>query len=456
MAKIRDYRIVISAHASPSEQRAAAFLRENIKLVCGKKLAIVRDDTSPSDLEIVVGKTEREVLDGLSFDRSRTGLWEYVMLTRDCRFYMTGLGTAPEELPYTSAYRKLDDGGVGTVIAAYHFVEDILGYDFIYAAYDEFPEDPELEMPAEYRYDFTREAFRAQRPKKIDGAAMYFLQCSERLDWNNQSVIIKSKTGKIAVFDGGHPEETDRLLAVLRDLTGEEVPRVNVWLFSHLHEDHYGVYLKLCRDEAYRGKLKVDHFYCNLITEEFYTKQSPEAAPFRASVRNDLLNSEQTVGAKVHTVEVGEVVDLDDIKFEVLHVPQEEFATKMNMNDSSVVYRMTCEKGQSVMFLGDAEWVCSNDLVEHCADKLKSDIVQVGHHGCGNVSRKCYELIGADAYIWPVGERFWYGESGEGLNTHNVGVERYRVYMRELGAKPENIYVNMDSILAFPLPMKIH
>ena len=458
MSKITDYRIVISEAASTNELRAASFLRENIKLVCGKKLEIVRDSSKPTPLEIVVGKTAREEADGMDFVRSRTGVWEYVMRSCGERLYLTGLGCPPETPPpYTSAYRKLDDGAVGTVLAAYHFVEDILHYDFVYSVYDEFPETPELEMPRDYSYSFTREHFRRQRPIPMEGTAMYFLQCAERLDWNIQCVIFRTKEGKLVVIDGGHPEETERFLASLETLSGGKKPHVHAWLFSHLHGDHFGVYETLCRNEELRSRVQVDHFYCNLMTEDFYATQSCEPRRDLLPIRELLVNSEQTVGAKVHVVHAGDVIEVDELHFEVLHAPQEEFASKMNMNDSSVVYKLThTDSGQTILFLGDAEWVCNNDLVENCADKLKSDVVQVGHHGCGNVSRRCYELIDADAYIWPTGQRFWYSESGEALNSHNTGVIRTRFYIRELGAKPENIYVNIDNILSTPLPFPIH
>ena len=83
-------------------------------------------------------------------------------------------------------------------------------------------------------------------------------------------------------------------------------------------------------------------------------------------------------------------------------------------------------------------------------------MVQVGHHGCGNVSKACYEAIGAKAYFFQISDRFWYSERGEGLNTHNTGVIRTRAWLMELGAKRENIYRNSNGILAFPLPFPIH
>lgn len=456
MSKISEYSIVISANANTSERRAASFVRQNVRLVCGRTLPIKTDAEPAEPCEIVVGRTCREQEDGVVISRSRKGVWEYRMFTVGKRFYMTGLGIAPEEPPYRSAYRKLDDGGIGTVLAAYHFVEDVLGYQFIYSTYDCYPETPELEMPEDYRYEFTAAAFREQRPVDMAGSSIHFLQCSVRLDWNNQSVIIKTCEGRLIVIDGGHPEETDRFLEALRVLSGREIPHVSAWLFTHLHGDHYGVYTTLCNDEKYRGAVTVERFYCNLPPEEFYTTLSKETNPAFADVRRILLDSGSTIGASVITVQRGDIIEVDDVSFEVLHVPEESHYRDMNMNDSSVVYKMTHRPdGQTIMFLGDAEWVCDNDLVENCAHKLKSNVVQVGHHGCGNVSRKCYELIDADAYLWPIGARFWYGESGEGLNTHNTGVERMRVYMRELGVDIDNVYINMDSILSFPLPMPI-
>lgn len=459
MAKITEYTVVIPTRATENELRAAAFLRENIRLVCGKKLPLVRDDAPAVPYEIAVGETNREALDGLPIKRYRDasgGVWEYVMRSVGTRFYLTGLGTPPEEEPpYTSAYRLLDDGKIGTVMAAYHFVEDVLGYDFLYAAYEDFPENPDLEMPVDYDYRYTRERFRAEDPVLYDGAAFYTLQCAEELNWNMGAMIFKTKTGKLVVIDGGHEGETDRFLRILQKISGKEVPHVSAWLFSHMHRDHWGVYYTLCTEEKYRGRITVGDFYCNLATEEFYTKLAREIDPRAPKIRSTFLSARETTGATVHVVEKGDVFSVDEIAFEVLHVPDLAVAGKMNMNDSSVVYKMTYDGGQTMMLLGDAEFVCSNDLVENCAEKLKSDIVQVGHHGCGNVSRRCYELIDADAYIWQIGEKFWYSDGGEGLNTHNTGVIRTRAYMMGLSPKKENIHVVMDGILSSPLPMPI-
>ena len=461
MRNVTDYIIVISKNASENERRAAAFIRDNIRLVCGKIIPVVLDSEEPRENEIVVGKTTRELADSLSFKRYRDsssgGVWEYIIQSVGSRLYVTGLGIAPEsEPPYTSAYRHLDDGMIGTVMAAYHFVEDILGYNFLYGSYIDIPVNPDAIIPENYRYDFTREALRAKEPELYDGAAFYTLHGAEELHCNMGGMIFKSKSGKIAVVDGGRIPDTDRFIRILQKVSGREVPHVDAWLFSHFHTDHYGVYYSLCSDEKYRGKISVGRFYCDLLTEEFYTTLAKEKVTNAAAIRASMISPDSPTGAKVCTVKKGDIISVDEIEFEVIHVPDISMADKMNMNDSSVVYKMTYDCKQSMMLLGDAEWVCSNDLTENCRDKLKSDIVQVGHHGCGNVSAECYELIDADAYIWQTGEKFWYSDCGEGLNTHNTGVIRTRAYMMRKSPDMRNIYVVKDDILSSPLPMIIY
>lgn len=458
MAKIIDYTIVMPKNPTENERRAATFIRENIRLVCGKKVPLVTDDAEPVDLEIVVGETNREALTGFSVRRWReektNGAWEHIITKVGTRLFLSSRSYPPEEPDFTSSYRTLNDGKIGTVMAANHFVEDILGYDFMYGMYWDFPENPELQMPEEYDYQFTRESLREEDPVLFDGAAMYVLPIAERLNWNVACIIMKTREGKLIVIDGGHNEETDRVLRILRKISGREIPHVDAWLFSHMHADHYGVYDALVSEEKYKGKITVSTFYCNLLDEKFYTEIARDRNPIYGIVRQELLDSEKAIGTKVQTVYKGDKICVDEVEFEVLHAPLAEDRDKMNMNDSSVVYKMTYDGGQTMMLLGDAEWVCNKHLMEN-PEKLKSDIVQVGHHGCGNVSRSCYEAIDAKVYIWQICKKFWYSDCSESTNSHNTGVTRTRYYMMGLNPKKENIYPVMDKILSTPLPMKI-
>ena len=455
MARVTDYRIVLSVDSCMNEKRAAACLSMYIKLIAGKKIPTVTDDTEPCDYEIVVGKTTREQLDGVEFFRSRDRVWEYEMKTVGKRLYLTGLGCAAEPAPYMSAYKLMDNGAIGTVYAANHFVEDILGYDFVYSAYDDYPENSEIEIPENYSFSYTTARLDAEMPEPIDGAAMYALISPYKLDWNTESIILKTRSGKLVVIDGGYQEDADHVIRALESLSPGKKPVVSAWLFSHLHNDHYGMYKKMVETPELAARVTVEHFYSHLLPVEFYTEISNEANEKHREAYEALVTADQKIGVQLHTVETGDVINVDELSFEVLHVPDMAYAKQMNFNDSSVVYKLTYDGSQTIMFLGDAEFVCNNDLMENARGKLKSDVVQVGHHGCGNVSKECYEAIGASVYIWPIGNRFWYGDNSEGLNTHNTGVIRMRCWARELGENPKNSYRNTNGMLSFKLPIEI-
>lgn len=456
MSKVTEYRIIISENATDNEKRAAAFLRNNIRLVCGELLPISTDDCAPIEKEIVVGLTNREKK-GFLPERSRKGLYQYVIKSDFERLFICGLGT-PDTPPaeYASAYKYTDEGDIGTLMGVYRFVEDILGYNFIYDGYAELHENRDAEIPESCLIEYTSEALKSTSVPLFEGECMYMLPVTEALDWNIMSFVIKTNGGRLIVIDGGHAAETENLLSVLAQLTPEgSVPTVSAWLLTHLHGDHYGAYTNIVGNyDEYKDRVRVENFYCNLITEEFYTVLSREAADWCKGVRDTLLSSGDVLGCRVHTVNTGDVIELDGISFKVIHVPDLKYAEKMNMNDSSVVYKMTAACGQTVMFLGDAEWVCNNDLLENHRHELKSDAVQVGHHGCGNVSKECYAAIGAKYYLWQLGNRFWYGEKGQGIGTHNTGVIQTRNNIRSLGAEEKNIFLDRNGALAFEFPIK--
>ncbi len=455
MNYIKNYMIIIGENATFNEKRAASFIQTNVRLVTGKKIPILTDTSAPAEHEICVGRTNREALCGISFERDAGALWEYEIRTVGGRVFLCGLGVFdPTPVPYTSSYRMINDGAYGTVIAAYKFAEDVLGYDFLYSTYIEFPENDNVIIPENYSVTYTARALRSQTPPLPEGSVMWSVPNCTELDCNMSCFIFRTKDGKLAVLDGGRPGDAEHVIEVLEAIAYPKKPHISLWFFSHMHKDHYGVYKAICETPSLAERIEVDKFLAHLLPEEFYASLSKEANPNFARVRSLILESEGKVCKEYVQVAEGDEYTLGELKFKVIHTPTMEYATQMNMNDSSVVYRLDVG-GQKILFLSDSEFVTSNDLMKNHVDEIKANVVQVGHHGCGNISKQCYEAIGADAYLWQVGNRFWYSENGEGLNTHNTGVIRTRAYMMECGARLENVYRDTYGILTFTLPIEI-
>ena len=454
--EISNYRIVMPKNPGHTERRAACFLQQQIRLVRGVQIPIVTDETSPKDYEFVVGRTTRENCDNITFNRQLDTPWEYVVKTVGTRVYLTGLGALDtEEKPYTSAYNLMYDNANATAYAVYNYVENVLKYNLSYVDWDGFPTVDSLDVP-EYNYEFTREMLRNQQVELYDGAAFYSLASTEIINWSINSFILKTKSGKLVVMDGGRAVDAEKLLETLERISGGKKPVVEAWFLSHLHTDHFAALLEIIRKPELRERVTIKNFYYNLLVEKYFNTFPPPKNDTWANIRKEFIESDKLTGANNIVVNTGDKIVVDEFTFDIIHAPYYKDMYDMNMNDSTVVIRLDYNNGeQSIMFLGDAEYVCSNDMTENFPEKLKSDIVQVGHHGCGNVSKKCYATIGADVYLWPTCQRNWYGDNSEGPHTHNIGVLRTRTYMKEIGVKNENIYRNTHGMLSFKLPIEI-
>lgn len=437
MQPLSSYRIITPAAPIRGETRAAIFLQNAIRIVTGAMLPICPDTVEPTPLELCIGRTNRLALDGLEIPAYLDGRDEFTLRLVGERLHFCGHGIAEEEpVPAVSAYRYYDDGSFGTVSAVYRFAEDVLDYAFLHSV--PAPVNPDCTIPEGYVGDYTRALLRACPVPAAEGTALYMLPVTDRLNWNIMSFILRTKSGKLVVIDGGHDVERDYLLSVLRTLAPDpDHIRVEAWLMTHLHGDHYGALVSLLRDEATASFLEIGDVYLNLLEEAFYTTIGREPNAAFADIRTSLLTLPQKLGAAVHTVDDNDSFSVDELHFRVLHTPKMADAELMNTNDSSVIWKLEVDGGKTVLFLSDAEFVCNNDLLARCRDDLAADIVQVGHHGCGNVTGEVYALTGGKIFLWTTGHKFWYSDRGDGLGTHNTGVIRTRAWLDELGVPPE-------------------
>jgi len=454
--KLKDCKIVTGGNASFNELRAAAFISKYIRIVTGSVPERVTDAAPATPGEIIVGRTSRP--GDAASRRSRDAVWAHAAYFRDGSLYLTGLGLPPAvEPPYNTAYRLTDDGCTGTVLAAYSFVEKVLHCDFLNEAYTGLPFDPDAELPEDYSLEFTSDKLLSLRPKLKKGPLFMSLPSGSELNWNMSGSIIKTAEGKLIVIDGGHPGVAEQLVSCIEELwDGDGKPEISLWLFTHLHNDHYGAVLRILKEQPLRDRITVRKFCHHLLSPAFYASEGREKPGDTTLEAREALCSFACYfpECEVKVTEKGDIFEVDGISFEVLRVPSADDMKLMNYNDSSVVYMMTA-CGQRWLLLADAEFVASRDLLSLPAEKLRADVVQVGHHGCGNVSKHVYEAAGASASLWHTGPRFLYSESGEGLCSHNTGVIRTRAWLRELGLKTINEHIVIDDIFETALPMEI-
>ncbi|MBQ2445798.1 MAG: MBL fold metallo-hydrolase [Oscillospiraceae bacterium] len=264
--------------------------------------------------------------------------------------------------------------------------------------------------------------------------------------YQNMSYVIKTRQGKILVIDGGYSTgdyDPKYLYAFLQQVTGKAVPHVDAWFFTHNHNDHYGAFRGIAN--LYPNGITVDTIYHRYPTAEEITTYFSEDKPTdRVTALSYIPNSAKKLknaeGGAVKIVTLSSLIsggcnamlDFDEVHIDVLMTCEDLFRecdtdtakysgtlansaypafsnktlkqlVSTNFNESSTVFRLTVP-GKSILITGDAAFACGIVLQKyHKAGvfNLKSDVVQVSHHGQQGLQKAVYALVDADVALWP-------------------------------------------------------
>lgn len=244
------------------------------------------------------------------------------------------------------------------------------------------------------------------------------------------SFIFRSEKHMI-VFDGGFASEADNLYQTLKSLGGV----VDMWFFTHAHDDHFCAFNKLMKTHS----------------SDILVKRLCFAFPSQALMRERgidekmigiLKEFEDTVrGMDCVTPRRGDVFPFDS--FSVTVVNDADFGESDNfINDTSVVYRLE-SGGKRVVFLGDLGFLGGQKLLAAAAEEeLRAEYVQMAHHGQNGVGREVYAAIRPSYCLWTTPTWLWDNMGPEGYDTGHYKTVVVRGWMSEMGIKKH--YVDKD------------
>jgi beta-lactamase superfamily II metal-dependent hydrolase len=250
------------------------------------------------------------------------------------------------------------------------------------------------------------------------------------------SFVVETADGKLIVIDGGMPGDAQHLLDTLRRLSGSEKPYVDAWFLTHNHIDHTGALITLLKKQT--DAFEVGAYYYNFPSDQFLTRYEPgtigEYEEFR-SVKS-------AVAPKSETITQGDVYEFGEARFDVLYTTDPAF-TENVVNNSSSVLKMTLG-GKTVLFLGDLGIEGGEKLLATHGKALKSDYVQMAHHGQNGVTRPVYEAAAPSACLWCAPDWLWDNNAGKGYNTHIWQTVIVRGWMEEMGVKTHYVIKDGD------------
>ena len=206
--------------------------------------------------------------------------------------------------------------------------------------------------------------------------------------------------GSFIVIDGGYAENCDQLYEYMKArATGEKI-EIAAWIITHQDGDHAYAFLSFC--EKYKNEFSLELFFSNLpgafIAEDSDFESSPASA----------LAAKRIPGCKVIRAHTGMKFSLRDVEIEFLFTIDSLLPKPVvSANNSSLVFTITAG-GERVIFTGDMGDSAAEVLVSMYGDYLKSDFLQIAHHGITNGNGKdpanmgkFYQAVSAEVCLWP-------------------------------------------------------
>lgn len=199
--------------------------------------------------------------------------------------------------------------------------------------------------------------------------------------------------GRLLVIDGGETEgDAEALVSLLERKFGGH-PVVDLWILTHAHADHYGALEIISRTPALRERLTVSRLCaCAAIPVSFPETDQAKIAEIPARLACEWL-----------TPHAGDVLTVDGLEIRILYTWENDpkLADAKSFNRLSLIFTVT-GAAHRAMFVGDST-PTGPTVVRDGTDPalLKSDFLQLAHHGLDGGNIGFYRLVDPTTVLIP-------------------------------------------------------
>ena len=233
-----------------------------------------------------------------------------------------------------------------------------------------------------------------------------YSKLSDKSDASGMSYIITLEDGRYIIIDGGYNKNKGTndhkiIYNYLKDNNKRKDGKIVIaaWIFTHDHSDHHGVFTPFCQD--YSSKVELQYYIQNFGDKSNY-KQQPSGW-LNDGIPNTLI-AEYFKDAKKIVPHTGQKITFCNTTFEIISTQESHVPNKIEwVNDASIILRMN-SNGVKTLFLADAEAQTTNLLLNMYGSTLKSDIMQIAHHGYSGGSTSLYQNVDPSWTLWPTNQ----------------------------------------------------
>lgn len=243
--------------------------------------------------------------------------------------------------------------------------------------------------------------------------------------------FIKTSNEKIIVIDGGTIEDSSNLQNYINQNGG----KVDYWILTHFHTDHTGAISDIINNTDIEIK--------NIIYHECPIEMVEQYEPARIEQYELIHNALQNERVKDIIIDPtpGQRFQISaNIDLYIIDVYENDITNNLG-NNTSTVFKININK-KSMLFLGDIGEERSEKLLNNHDEELKSDYVQMAHHGQNGATFELYKKVEPHCCLWPTPEWLWNNNSGNGYNTGPFKTIEVREWMKELNV--EENYIEKD------------
>jgi len=273
----------------------------------------------------------------------------------------------------------------------------------------------------------------AQESVESERTSFTLWQLPSRTGSQNMSYVMRTVNGKIIVVDGGYTGDAEYLSGFLAPLGNQ----VHAWFISHPHLDHVDALTEILNKNK---SLQIDEIYGSLPEESWIAQHEPQHVKTIQQLNAALLKHKRNVTE----VSLGQHLEIDGVQIDILGIKNPEI-TPNAINNTSIVFRLYDET-KSILFTGDLGVQGGNKLLNSpYRDQLKSDYVQMAHHGQNGVTEEFYQVVSPKYCLWPTPAWLWNNDSGKGINSGTWQTLIVRDWMDKL--KVEKHYLSAEGLI---------
>ena len=267
-----------------------------------------------------------------------------------------------------------------------------------------------------------------------------------------QGYIFVLPDGRLIIQDGGikSSKKADNVYkSVMAIAPDPENVIIAAWFISHPHGDHQYAIEYFIENHGSDDNITIQNFVLNYAPSSMYDyKREDGGKENSGSHVTKIFNiiSKHVPEANIVKPHTGQLLDFGNgASVEILYTPEDYLPAELfdYVNSTSLVIRVVVE-GTSVLLLADTTHVSGRIMENAFGSYLKSDMVQLAHHGQFPSNSSLYKAVAAKVLLWPANYA-----SGKALIKQHGGVINTAL------SYASDVYVSDSNLTTLPLPYVI-